>query len=142
MAALNTNDPRARQVNPDISAPQAMPEHIEPAPQPSSNDVPSLPASMTMKPEKHHNPLIPIIIAITVAVLIIGTVVFVFIKSKDSSKGTGDAPTSTEEQKVETGRVSPADIETTKKEIDKNLNTTNDSSDFLSDDLTNQTLGL
>lgn len=138
--AYNT-DPNQRQVNPEISGPRPMPSVSSPV-NPSSNSVPSLPASMVVEPAKKHIPLIPIIIALVVAILLIGVTVFVFVKSGSKPKSDTNNLTTKEDEKKEEGRVTVEDIETAKKDIDQNLTNINDSTDFHNDDLSDATLGL
>lgn len=136
-------DPDFRKVDPNVSAPQplpTMPTPIQPG-LPQTQDVPSMPASMMMKKPKRKLPIVPIAIAVTVCVLLIGAVVFVFIKSNNTTKQTPDSGMKHDDN-VDKTKVTPEDIDAANSEIDKNLNNTNDSTDFKVDDLTNQTLGL
>ncbi len=143
---MDINDPRARQVNPDISAPEAAADKLNslPAPQTpmNSTDVPTLPMEMSMKKPKNHKklPMVPIIIAISVALVLIGltTAIFVLSRKKPAPKPVQNNNQNT----TASNRVSPDDVENVKGDIDKNLTNISDSTDFRVDDLTNQTLGL
>jgi hypothetical protein len=132
-------DPYSPQVNPDISGPQPMPMDIHPVPAPPVQGLPTPP--MGIKRPKRHVPVLPIVLAVLVSMTLIGVTVFVFIMTKGDKQAVEEVQ-ETKTTEVETGRVSADDIDTTNKEIDKNLNSVNDSTDFRTEDLSNQSLGL
>lgn len=130
------NDPKTPQVNPDISGHQELP----PIDSFHTNDgLPSSPAIPVVKTHKNHPPLVPIVIAIIVGLVLIAAATVVYISTRKTPAPQTETPATSE---VEKGKVSPEDIDTTNKSIDQNLNTTNDSSDFKTEDLLDSTLGL
>lgn len=135
---MQPQDVRPPQVNPDISAPGAIPVQVNPNHQAQSSDPSHIPSSMIAPAPKTHVPLVPIILAIIVGIIIIAASIAVFVTANQKPK-TPDTP---QPVSPAAGRLSADDIENANKEIDKNLNNINDSTDFRSDDLTNQTLGL
>lgn len=131
------NDPKAPQINPEISGHRELPpvESLQannPTPFDSSN-------APTIKVHKNHMPLIPIIIAVLVGIVLIAAATAIYISTRKTTSPETETPSVSE---VEKGKVSPEDIDTTNKSIDQNLNTTNDSTDFRTEDLLDSTLGL
>ncbi len=111
--------------------------------QPSPQDLPTLPQQMmplTVKPKKHV-PVVAIVVAVMVCALIIGVVAVVFIQSKRTKTANTPIDQGTTQQ-TSNGRLSGQDVTSVKQELTKNINTMDDSKDFTSDDLSNQTLGL
>lgn len=136
---MQPQDVRPPQVNPDISAPGAIPVQVSPNNQAQGNDPSHIPTSMIAPAPKSHLPIVPIVLAVIVGIIIIAASIAVFVTANQKPKTT---PEVVKPVAPAAGRLSADDIENANKEIDKNLNNINDSTDFRSDDLTNQTLGL
>lgn len=129
------NDPKTPQVSPEISDHHELPPVDNSSPY--TNEVPA--AAPVIKTHKSHSPLVPIIIATLVGFLLIAAATLLYISTRKTTPPETETPNTSE---VEKGKVSPEDIEATNKSIDQNLNTTNDSSDFKTEDLLDNTLGL
>lgn len=130
------NDPKTPQVNPEISGHRELPpvDSFQ-----ANNPTPDLSGSPVIKVHKNHTPLIPIVIAVLVGFVLIAAATIIYISTRKAPAPKTETPSTSE---VEKGKVSPEDIETTNKSIDQNLNTTNDSTDFKTEDLLDSTLGL
>lgn len=91
--------------------------------------------------KKRRGLIFVIILAVIITIGLIGAAVYAFLQSRSNSA----APVETSEvttEAVDDGRVDAADIDATTSEIDKSLNSLNDSEDFGSDALSDKTIGL
>ncbi len=102
----------------------------------------SLLAIPPMAPKKSGKPILVIAIAVIVAIGLAGLVVFTFLKTKKDTVGSGKTVNSATTQPVAKPLASPADVDTTNKEIETSLNKVNDSTDFSSTALSDKSLGL
>lgn len=132
---MYSNDPRDSQINPSVSAPSQLPA----APNLSSQDLPTMPMQVSSQKPRRRIPVLAITVAVSVGILMVVGIVFVYIKSNNSKE---PEQTQDEQTKVEAGRVSVDDIDNTHKSIDQSLNSTDDSGDFRSEDLLDDSLGL
>lgn len=130
------NDPKTPQVNPEVSDHHELPP-VDNSAAPYANPMPA--QTIAPKHHKNHAPLVPIIIAVLVGLVLIAAATLLYISTRKTTPPETETPNVSE---VEKGKVSPEDIDATNKSIDQNLNTTNDSSDFKTEDLTDATLGL
>jgi hypothetical protein len=138
---MQANDPLLPQIRPDVSAPKPPPQPQVIAP-PSQPSITPLPQAMMSPPNtpKRKLPILPIVIAAVICVAVIGSAIFVFVTS--NSKPNKPVTTNNSQSEVDEGKVSTGDVDAVDRKIDESLNNINDSSDFRSDDLTDQTLGL
>lgn len=107
---------------------------------PSSNDVPTLPASMTFVKPKRQLPLLPILTAVVVAIAVIGLSAFAFIESKHNKKAQQASQSAVKKDQPK-NRVTTDDVDKVKDQIDQNMTSIVDSTDFTSDDLSSKKMG-
>jgi uncharacterized protein HemX len=116
-----------------------------PAPSPAEDTAPKAAdaSPMAIPPTPVHHARVPrgtIIVAIVVALLLAGTSVFAYLKTKDSTITSDQNKTQT--QDTATPKVTTSDVNQTSQEIDDGLKTIDESKDFGTSDLTDSTLGL
>jgi hypothetical protein len=148
-----TPEPRAamsdvRPVTQPASAPDAAPEPAEPAPKEDTPATPPKPVEVDhlLAPHsrrKHHH-MATIIVAIVLFLILASIAVMTYIRTKDDkvapAKDTSQATTDSTAQPKSTATTDNIDGATT--EIDKQLGTANDDTDFNATDLSDTTLSL
>ncbi len=125
--------PAAVPVSPLPAVPTQSPAKL-PA-QPSTTQTADL-AGLTL-PAKAKAPIAAIIIAVIVALGLIGLTIFAFYKTQNNAK-SGDTTASQQPEKP----VTTEEVDATQTAVDKQLDTTNDAQDFSSNDLSDTSLGL
>lgn len=123
----------------------------EPNPSESTNPTSETPPPATHEhdatatppaPHKKGKPVLVIAIAIVVALGLAALVVFTFMKTKKDTVGTNKTANSTTTQTAAKPLASPADVDSTSKELETSLSKVDDSKDFSSADLSDKSLGL
>ncbi len=153
-----------QQLRPDVLTAQplqAQPAPSQPLQQPQPLDTPAAVIGQTPQEQKQHSsmnhkmnkqtnkpkrkkgPIVAIILAIIVTAGLIGAAAYVYMQSRSKT----DAPVATDtsqaaEDQTADGQLEVDDIDATISEIDTQLGTINDSTDFGANDLSDQTLGL
>lgn len=139
-AAAVTEEPAsvASASAPEAAVQEPKPEDTTPTDQPAD----PAPNPLAIPPEAAHKsgaPVVAIVVAILVALGLAALVVFTFMKSKNNStSSTNTSATQTATKPL----ASPADVDTTDKELDASLNKLDDSKDFATTDLSDKSLGL
>lgn len=107
------------------------------------------PLAISGQPKKKSAPLAAIIVAVVVALALSGLVLFVYMKSKSSTKQSAYNNSKTKTAKANTSQgIAPkpqatvSDIDATNKDIDTSLTKIDDIRDFSSTDLSDAALGL
>ncbi len=136
--ATDTSEPTPYEPNPSTWSNPAA----EPTPQPASTSGPSEPAppsnpqtTQALPPKKKSKSTGIIIVAIIVALVIGGVIVFAYLKGR-----TKPAPAPTDQ--TTTQPVSSTDVTNASKSVDQDLSKADDTKDFNSNDLSDSTLGL
>lgn len=91
---------------------------------------------------KTHSPMLAILIAVFVAIVLAGVVVFMYMRSKTGKVGTADTNTSNSQTIVEKPQASVSDVDATTKELETNLSQIDESKDFAATELSDASLGL
>lgn len=92
---------------------------------------------------KKGRPVAVIVVAVLVALIMAGLTVFAYMKTKNSTKPTGDQSSQqpTASEKTQTQGATTADVDSVSKEVD-NAAAANETADIPESDLTDQSLGL
>jgi uncharacterized protein HemX len=101
------------------------------------------PMAIPPKPKKSGSPIVVIIVAIVVALALAGASVYAYMKMQKTNEPDTGVPAATEQKVEETPKVTPNDIDAATKDIDDQLNTTDDTKDLpTAESLNDQSLGL
>ncbi|HTE58685.1 MAG TPA: hypothetical protein VK694_08170 [Verrucomicrobiae bacterium] len=92
---------------------------------------------------KKGRPVAVIVVAVLIALVMAGLTAFAYMKTKDSTKTTGDHPSqqSAAPEETHTQGATTADVDSASKEVDSAA-AANEAADIPESDLTDQTLGL
>lgn len=122
----------------DASVPVAPPAPEAPAPTDNKPNLsmPELPAHAKKK-----SPMLAILIVIVLALGLAGGAVYLYMKTKDSTKNTQTTNTTNTSNATETP-ITQADVDNTVKEVDDAVNSLDDTKDLNENDLSDATLGL
>jgi hypothetical protein len=110
--------------------------------QPATTEAKPAENPMAIPPKPAHQAHVPrgtIIVAIVVALLLAGTSIFAYLKTKDDTTTSNNNKTS---QKATPAKVTTSDVSQTSQQIDDTLKTVDDTKDFEANDLGDTALGL
>jgi uncharacterized protein HemX len=91
---------------------------------------------------KSHPPIVAIIVAVVIALALVGVTVFAYMSSKNDTKHEGDDHEMTEQQSSQQSAATTTDVDDTSKEVDSTLGSVDENKDFPESELTDQALGL
>lgn len=130
-------EPAIPPATPDPLPGESDPVTEPPTPESAGAGGPTSPLTRTPIPEKKKSkPMLVIIIALVVFLALAAVVIYVFMKR---DKG---APTPAVSQNQTAPKVSSSDVNSASQNIDKSLQTIDDTKDFNSNDVSDATLGL
>lgn len=102
------------------------------------------PLAIPQQPAIHktHSPILAILLALVVAVVLAGVVIFMYLRSKDGTVGKADTKTSNSQTIVQKPLASVSDVDATTKELETSLSQIDENKDFATTDLSDTSLGL
>jgi len=107
-----------------------------------ANEQQPNPMAIPPKPKKSGSPKAVIFVAILVALALAGASVFAYLKMQETTN-TSTSPAQTEQQVEKEPEITADDVDAAVKEVDEQINTTDDTKDIPSaESINDQTLGL
>ncbi len=134
-SAVNTEEP-------PVEAPFSEPNIVNMADENSSQ--PPVESPLAISPQavaKSNSPITVIVVAIIVAIVLAGVAVFVYLTNSGTTKTTTTSKTSNQSV-IEKPKATMSDVDTTNQEIDKSLQSIDETKDFSSTELSDASLGL
>ncbi len=111
-------------------------EHIMPSPPDHAEHLLAAHAN-----PKNHPPLAAIVIAVIIAVALVGVTIFAYLSTRDATHQQDDDHTAQQES-TEQAAVTTTDVDDATQDVDSTLSSVDDAKDFPESDLTDQALGL
>lgn len=124
----------------DTPVPVTRPAQEPPAP--TSDNKPNLSMPELPAHAKKKSPMLAILIIIVLALGLAGGAVYLYMKTKDSTKNTQATNNITDTTKTTEAPITQTEVDNTAKEVDAAVDNLDDAKDLNANDLTDTTLGL